>query len=219
MDGRSAAYMLWMWTVLAIGRTMPHSTERAEGRFIEVIHMACAPRQVSPTWCELLFYFALLHNKTEHPHLCSRGQQVPSHPGPHLIFPLCWAQCSFLATQFLILALLAYLNLAETKHGFIWWFASEERWWWHFVVNCLHMWGRLDMFYLGRAGKNKDRVYVFAESWECSVCWRDTEREDDGCGGFFPACWYHTVFPFVFLQGDSLFAGTDECFLCAFNRA
>lgn len=123
--------------------------------------MACGPRRVSPTWCELLF--ALLHNKPNTLICAPEGQQVPSHPGPHWLFPLCWAQCSFLATQFLILALLAYLNLAETKHGFIWWFASEERWWWHFVVNCLHVWGRLDMFYLGRAGKNKDREFI------CSV--------------------------------------------------
>lgn len=164
MHSMSVAYMLGIRTVLAIGRTMPQNGtlhwKRRGAFYLSNSYDLCSQAGLTNMmWTAVLFCSS--PQQTEHPHLCSRGQQVPSHPGPHLLFPLCWAQCSFLATQFLILALLAYLNLAETKHGFIWWFASEERWWWHFVVNCLHMWGRLDIFYLGRAGKNKDRVYLF----------------------------------------------------------
>lgn len=106
--------------------------EMVEEHFIHVTQMACASRQVSPAWRELLCFIFLL-STTTNPAPSSAApqqQQAPSHPSPDSLFPLCWAQCSFLAPRSLIKTLLAYFSLAETKHGFIWWFAQGREGGW-----------------------------------------------------------------------------------------
>ncbi len=182
------------------------SIEIGEEHFVDVTHMACAPRQVSPAWRELLcFSFALLHNKLNTLICCSRGQQAPSHPYPDLPFPLCWAQCSFLAARTLIMALLAYLGLAETKHDIFDYLLTGE------VVAAFcgklspHV--RHDRHVLSQESWEERReslsVHWILTSlcWRCSVCWRDTEGEDDGCGGFFP-CLLNSFFLCLSARGQ-----------------
>lgn len=123
--------------------------------------------------CSVLFCSS--QQQTDHPHLLLQRATSPITSLPDLLFPLCWAQCSFLAGCTLIVALLAYLVLAETKHGFIYFFTIcwEGRQWQHFVVNCLAMRGTIGMSYHRKAGKNRGRAYLFAESWP--LCAHDVQ--------------------------------------------
>lgn len=90
---------------------------------------------------------------------------------------------------------------------------SEGRQWQHFAVNCLSMRGTLGTSYLTRAGKERRESlsvrWVLTSLCCCSICWRDTEGEDGGCEGFY----------ILFLPGDSLSAGTEDCFMFAFTLA
>lgn len=102
--------------------TMDHnlcSTKTVEKHYVGCSHMPHVPRQVSPTWCELpCFIFLYAWQQTDHPHMLLQRATSPVTSLPDLLFPLCWAQCSFLAGCSLIVALLAYLDLVETKHCF-----------------------------------------------------------------------------------------------------
>lgn len=99
--------------------TTDHNLQTVEEHYIGCSHMPHAPRQVSPTWCELLcFIFLYAWQQTDHPHMLLQRATSPITSLPDLLFPLCWAQCSFLAGCTLIVALLAYLDLVETKHCF-----------------------------------------------------------------------------------------------------
>lgn len=78
------------------------------------------------------------------------------------------------------------------------------------------------MSYLRRAGKNGGRVYLFAESWP--LCVDDVQFVEKilrermmVVGASSPACW--TLWLSVFLPGDRLFAGTEECLVFALTLA
>lgn len=177
--------------------------------------------------CSVLFCSS--QQQTDHPHLLLQRATSPITSLPDLLFPLCWAQCSFLAGCTLIVALLAYLVLAETKHGFIYFFTIcwEGRQWQHFVVNCLAMRGTIGMSYHRKAGKNRGRAYLFAESWP--LCAHDVQFVEEILRGRGWWLWglislLGDVTPFclslsLFLPGYSLFAGTEECLMFAFTLA
>lgn len=76
---------------------------------------------------------------------------------------------------------------------------------------------------LRRARKNGGRVYLLAHSWPR---WADDvqfvdeiRRERMIVRASSSACWSHTLSPPISLPGDSLFAGTEECFMFAFTLA
>lgn len=76
---------------------------------------------------------------------------------------------------------------------------------------------------LRRARKNGGRVYLLAHSWPR---WADDvqfvdeiRRERMIVRASSSACWSHTLSPQISLPGDSLFAGTEECFMFAFTLA
>lgn len=131
--------------------------------------------------CSVLFYSC--PQQAEHPHLPLHRPTSPITSWPWLaFFPLCWAQCSFLAANSFITALLAYLSPPETKHGFIWWFALSRG-------RGIILWRISSPCAARRARLITGELYLLAESWPlcwgCLVCWRDTEGEDGGWWGFF----------------------------------
>lgn len=183
--------------------------------------MPHAPRQVSPTWCELLcFIFLYAWQQTDHPHMLLQRATSPITSLPDLFFPLCWAQCSFLAWCTLIVALLAYLDLVETKHWvFFFMICREGRQWQHFVVNGLAMRGTIGML-SQKSWEKGGRAYLFAESWTlCAHNVQCVEVKDDGRGGFFPLLMMSCPFVSLFLPGYRLFAGTEGCFMFTFTLA
>lgn len=104
--------------------------------------------------------------QTDHPHLLLQRATSPITSSPDLLFPLCWAQCSFLTRCSLIRGLLAYLNLKETKHvspppDLLRTEALAA------LCGKLSRHVRHDRHVLSqeRWGKNWGRAYLFAESW------------------------------------------------------
>lgn len=96
-----------------------------------------------------MMWSALFFNSRPIAIICSStGLQGSSHPCP-ICFFLCGAQCSVLTGCALIVALLACLDLVQTKHG-----------WQHIVVNCLAVLGTTGMSYLGRPGGKSEEGLI-----------------------------------------------------------
>lgn len=101
---------------------------------------------------------------------------------------------------------------------------SEGSQWQSFAVHCLPMWGTIGMSYLWEEPGKKEGEFIcslspdLAELMMFSLLTRYRGR-GWWLRGLLPVLVDLILFPSIFLPGDSLFAGTEECFMFAFTLA